>query len=88
MESPKPERRIIMAADDMAQTANKQPSQHGTGTPGSANSQDSTCDLESATPQDSASTKNAQDVAYQKKVEDTSGRDWTKRRTFRPTGGV
>ena len=29
-----------------------------------------------------------QQVAYEKKVEDKGGRDWTKRASFRPTNGV
>jgi hypothetical protein len=71
-----------MAADDMAKAANLQQPQNGDGTQGSADSQDST------KVQDSASAKDAAKVAYQKKVEDNSGRDWTKRRTFKPTNGV
>jgi hypothetical protein len=32
-------------------------------------------------------TKEA-DMAYEKKVEDRAGRDWSKRTTFKPTNGV
>ncbi|MDR0500086.1 MAG: hypothetical protein LBG97_02405 [Coriobacteriales bacterium] len=28
------------------------------------------------------------DVAYEKKVEDKAGRDWSKRANFKPTNGV